>query len=240
MSLFITIYSSHFFSSVYFSLLCFNSIQGVLKNKNNKQTRLTAVSFFYCTHNSQQHTRVIYIGDQDTLHTRRPEVAVNFCSAFNPSRIVPPPGSSRSSGQLLSARGPIEPSVSVRDGQDCSVLFACFSVGVISGGNPLWTRGEHANSTQKGPGDSTEGLRRTCPPEPTAPHAGIEPMTFLLWGGSASTWATVPPVSSHQSTSLWSFHTKRPPLCVFTAAPMQWVSAIRYISMAWPQSNYGP
>src|SRR4029434_10155338 len=27
---------------------------------------------------------------------------------------------------------------------------------------------------------STEGLGRTCPPEPTAPHAGIEPMTFLL------------------------------------------------------------
>src|SRR4029434_843645 len=50
--------------------------------------------------------------------TRRPEVAVNFCSAFHPSRIVPPPGSSRSSGQLLSARGPSEPSVSVRDGQD--------------------------------------------------------------------------------------------------------------------------
>src|SRR4029434_849597 len=33
---------------------------------------------------------------------------------------------------------------------------------------------------------STEGLGRTCPPEPTAPHAGIEPMTFLLWGCSAS------------------------------------------------------
>src|SRR4029434_816314 len=29
-----------------------------------------------------------------------------------------------------------------------------FSVGVLSGGNPLWTRGEHANSTQKGLGDS--------------------------------------------------------------------------------------
>src|SRR4029434_10225490 len=27
---------------------------------------------------------------------------------------------------------------------------------------------------------STEGLERTCPPEPTAPHAGIETMTFLL------------------------------------------------------------
>ena len=56
-------------------------------------------------------------------HSHRPEVAVNSTSAFNPSRIVPPPGSSRSSGQLLSARGPSEPSVSVRDGQECSVLF---------------------------------------------------------------------------------------------------------------------
>ena len=33
--------------------------------------------------------------------------------------------------------GAIEPSVSVRDGQECSVLFACFTVGVLSGGNPL-------------------------------------------------------------------------------------------------------
>ena len=107
----------------------------------NKQTRLTAVSFLLHEQLTATHTCYIYGGDQDTLHThtrtRRPEVAVNFCSAFNPSRIVPPPGSSRSSGQLLSARGPIEPSVSVRDGQDCSVLFACFSVGVLSGGNPL-------------------------------------------------------------------------------------------------------
>src|SRR4029434_1038451 len=69
--------------------------------------------------------------------TRRPEVAVNSTSAFNPSWIVPPPGSSRSSGQLLSARGPSEPSISVRDRQECSVLFACFFVGVLSGGNPL-------------------------------------------------------------------------------------------------------
>ena len=101
----------------------------------------TAVSFFFIaqtTHTCvwRRHTGHTHRTDTHT-YTRRSEVAVNSTSAFNPSRIVPPPGSSRSSGQLLSARGPIEPTVSVRDGQECSVLFACFSVGVISGGNPL-------------------------------------------------------------------------------------------------------
>src|SRR4029434_8932658 len=57
---------------------------------------------------------------------------VNLSSAFIPSRTVLPPGPPMSSGQLLSARGPSEPSVSVRDGQDCSVLslhmfFCCGS-----------------------------------------------------------------------------------------------------------------
>src|SRR4029434_728266 len=102
--------------------------------QNNKQTRLTAVSFLLHKRFLMAHT---FIYGSDTGHTRRPEVAVNSSSAFNPSRIDPPPGSSRSSGQLLSAWGPSEPSISVRDGQECSVLFACFSVGVLSGGNPL-------------------------------------------------------------------------------------------------------
>ena len=92
---------------------------------------------FYCTSDSLQHPRDIYVGDTGHTHTRRPEVDVNSTSTFNPSRIVHPLGSSRSSGQLLSARGPSEPSVSVRDGQECSDLFACFFVGVLSGGNPL-------------------------------------------------------------------------------------------------------
>src|SRR4029434_10424559 len=112
--------------------------ESTCQSHNNKQTRLTAVSF-YCTNNSLQHTRVIYICRRHRTHThthtRRPEVGVNSTSAFNPSRIVPPPGSSRSSGQLLSDWGPSEPSVSVRDGQECSVPQACFSVGVLSGGN---------------------------------------------------------------------------------------------------------
>ena len=59
-------------------------------------------------------------GTQDT-HTRRPEVAVNVISAFNPSQTVLPLGPPRSSGQLFSAQGPSELSVLVRDGQE-SVL----------------------------------------------------------------------------------------------------------------------
>src|SRR4029434_7570169 len=47
-------------------------------------------------------------------------------SAFDPSRTILPPGPSRSSGQLLSARGPSEPSVWVTDGQENVLFFACF------------------------------------------------------------------------------------------------------------------
>src|SRR4029434_5385697 len=73
-----------------------------------------------------------------------------------------------------SARRPSEvncPSL-VRDGHVfCN--FACFfSVGVLSGGNPLSTLGEHANSTQKGPGDSPPEVwgGPAPPPETTAPQ----------------------------------------------------------------------
>ena len=134
--------------------------------------RLTATHTCYIWRRHRTHTR-----------TRRPEVAVNSTSAFNPSRIVPPPGSSRSSGQLLSARGPSEPSVSVRDGQEC-VLFACFFLlGFLVEETPC-EHGENMQTPHRKAREiahlSTEGLGRTCPPEPTAPHAGIEPMTFLL------------------------------------------------------------
>ena len=44
----------------------------------------------------------------------------------------------------------------------CSL--ACFFCWGSKWRKPLWTRGEHANSTQKGPGDSPpEHWRRTCP-----------------------------------------------------------------------------
>src|SRR4029434_2829818 len=89
---------------------------------------------------------------QDT-HTRtgRPEVAVNLFSAFFRYWTVLPRGPPRSSGQLVSARGPSD---ALGWAGKCSVLLHVCTVGVLSGGNPFLTRGEHANSTQKGPGDS--------------------------------------------------------------------------------------
>ena len=89
-------------------------------------------------------------------------------------------------GQQCGARGP---SPSVRSwrgqGQDrrASVLFACFCCYGVLWGEPGWARGEHANSTQKGPGTRPDMLH----------HAGLEPTTFLLWGNSATHWATMPP-----------------------------------------------
>src|SRR4029434_6674426 len=61
---------------------------------------------------------------------------LNVRSAFDPSRTILPPGPSRSSGQLLSARGPSEPSVSVTDGQENVLVLHVFPVGVLIGGNP--------------------------------------------------------------------------------------------------------
>src|SRR4029434_4545024 len=89
--------------------------------QTHKKTNKADCSQFFIARTTHSNTHVLYIygGNQDTLHThtraRRPEVAVNFCSAFFPSRDVLPPGPPRSSGQLLSARGPSEPSVSVRE-----------------------------------------------------------------------------------------------------------------------------
>src|SRR4029434_9925614 len=45
-------------------------------------------------------------------------------SAFFPSWTVLPPGPPRSSGQLVSARGPSETSVFVRDGHEFCYLYA--------------------------------------------------------------------------------------------------------------------
>ena len=80
------------------------------------------MSVFYCTNASLQHTRVIYVGD--TGHTHADEVAgeIFLLPLTHPEVLVLPPGPPRSSGQLLSARGPSEPSVSVTDGQEI-VLF---------------------------------------------------------------------------------------------------------------------
>ena len=77
--------------------------------------------------------------------------------------------------QQCGARGPSPSAQSCPgQGQDwwASVLFACFCCCGVLWGEPGWTRGEHANSTQKGPGTSPDMLH----------HAGLEPTTFLLWG----------------------------------------------------------
>ena len=102
---------------------------------------MSELSDFNCTSDTLQHTRGYMEATQDThthTHTRRPEVAVNLASAFSH------PGLSflqdpRSSGQLLSARGPGEVNRLSWSGTDeeCSVLLHVFSVGVLSGGNPL-------------------------------------------------------------------------------------------------------
>src|SRR4029434_3946730 len=76
------------------------------------------------------------------IHTRRPEVVCGFVFCIDP---IPDCPSSRTPGAVGSARGPGE----VRYGRRVFCSFACFFC--WAGGNPLWTQGEHANSTQKGP-----------------------------------------------------------------------------------------
>ena len=102
------------------------SMCNVAVTNQTKQTNKADCCQFFIAQMTHCNTHVLYMEATQDTHTLRPEIAVNSTSAFNPSQVVPPPGSSRSSGQLLSTRGPSEPSVSVRDGQECSVLFACF------------------------------------------------------------------------------------------------------------------
>src|SRR4029434_4209487 len=111
---------------------------------------------------------MVFIGIKPSYVNNRRDF--DFC--ISPSRIVLPPG------QLLSARGPGEMNRLSWSGTDeeSSVLLHVFSVGVFSGEN-MQTPHRKAREIAH---LSTEGLGRTCPPEPTAPHAGIKPMTFLL------------------------------------------------------------
>src|SRR4029434_2924535 len=115
----------------------------------------------------------------------RPEVAVDFFCAFcHPGlslREDPP----RSSRQLVSARGPSQvncPSL-VRDGHVFCSFCMFFLLGFLVEETP-YEHGENMQTPHRKAREiahlSTEGLGRTCPPEPTTPHAGIEPMTFLL------------------------------------------------------------
>ena len=63
-----------------------------------------------------------------------------------PSFLKDPPGAV---GSFAAPGDQVKWTVHLWSGMDmCSVILHVFSVGVLSGGNPLWTRGEHANSTQ--------------------------------------------------------------------------------------------
>src|SRR4029434_3234576 len=99
---------------------------------SNMETKLSGFRFLMA-HTTHWNTHVhIWRRHRTHTHAGKPEVAVNLFSAFLPSWTVLPPGPSRSSGQLLSARGPSEPSASVMDGQESELFFfACFSVGVL-------------------------------------------------------------------------------------------------------------
>ena len=92
------------------------------------------------------------------------------------------------------------------------MFFCC--CGVLWG-EPGWTRGEHANSTQKGPGTSPDMLH----------DAGLEPTTFLLWGNSATHWATVPPVC----VCVWGWWLVEP-VC------LDWSHVLQMCSLTQPQS----
>src|SRR4029434_7181641 len=119
----------------------------------------------------------------DPGHTRThaDEVAGEICllPLTHPGILVLPQGS----GQLCSARGPSEvncPSL-VRDGHE----FCYFCMFLLLGFLVEETPCEHGENMQTPHRKAREiahlsTLGRTCPPEPTAPHVGIEPMTFLL------------------------------------------------------------
>src|SRR4029434_9478411 len=93
-------------------------------------TRLTAVSFLL--HKRLTATHTFYICRRHRTHAHTGLRFACETSAFNPSRTVLPPRPPRSSGQLLSARGPSELSVSVTDGQENVLFLHVFSVrGVV-------------------------------------------------------------------------------------------------------------
>ena len=148
------------------------------------------------SHSTTHNTTHAFGGDTGHTHTRWWGHRWNLPSAFNPS--WRPCSSSRQPGavgSLFLRRPGTRPSVQSNLGQGAIFSVACFCVGVLCGGNPC-EHGENMQTPHRKAREiahlSTGGLGRTYPPGPTAPHAGIEHRTFLLWGGSVSTWATVP------------------------------------------------
>ena len=114
------------------------------------------------SHTTHNITHVHFLGG-DTghththTHTHSEEVAVKCILCIYPILGCPSSRAARSSGEPLWRPGTKSSDhVCLGQGQtgEWSVLWHVFSVGVLSGGKPLWTRGEHANSTQNGPGDS--------------------------------------------------------------------------------------
>ena len=134
-------------------------------------------------------------------------------SAFLPSW-RPPPGTARSSGRPAMRRPGTKSKCQSCPGQGqdrrASALFACFYCCGVLWGEPGWTQGEHANSTQKGPGTSPDMLH----------DAGLEPTTFLLWGSSATHWATVP-----HTGMFWNTKTKLESVCVVGWSSLSWLEA---------------
>src|SRR4029434_293367 len=101
--------------------------------------------------------------------------------------LVLPQGAPGAVGSLLRRTG-TRPSVqsNLGQGQDRRAIFLhVFVLGSLVEETPC----EHGENMQTPHRKAREialcTLGRTCPPEPTAPHAGIEPMTFLLRGDSA-------------------------------------------------------
>ena len=83
-------------------------------------------------------------GDTGHTHTHADEVAGEICllPLTHPGVLVLPQGSQEQwAAFFFGARGPgqVFSPILVRDGQGAifSVLFACFCVGVLGGGNPL-------------------------------------------------------------------------------------------------------
>ena len=116
------------------------------------------------------HTRVSGDTHAHTHAQLGESVELIFC--FFPSW-RPPPGTARSSGRPAMRRPGTKSKCSVLSWSGTGLMSFCsFCMFLLLGfyGGPWVTRGEHANSTQKGPGTSPNMLH----------DAGLEPTTFLL------------------------------------------------------------
>ena len=153
--------------------------------KHGSKSKLKSVLL---SHSTQHHTHA-FGGDTGHTHTHADEVAgeIFLLPLTHPEVLVLPQGAPGAVGSLLRRTG-TRPSVqsNLGQGQDRRAIFFCLHVFVL-GFYVEETPCEHRENMQTPHRNareiahmSTGGLGRTCPAEPTAPHAGIEPMTFLL------------------------------------------------------------